>query len=138
VQRKTSTFKALPQISVSGHVYETGLVAAVVGPSHFLGALGIPCAVAGILLLGLATWNTRRGVALTSLAMASIGLLGPVITKLATGGIHDIGLAERLMEYPVIAWMALIGLLLFRACRQPRQPIEDEARKLVAGSVRRV
>ncbi len=82
---------------------------------HFLGALGIPCAVTGILLLGLATWNTRRGVAVVSLALASIGLLGPVITKVATGGFHDIGLAERLMEYPIFAWMALMGLVFVRA-----------------------
>jgi hypothetical membrane protein len=84
---------------------------------HFLGALGIPCAVTGILLLGLATWNTRRGVAVASLALASIGLLGPVITKVATGGFHDIGLAERLMEYPIFAWMALMGLVFVRALR---------------------
>jgi hypothetical membrane protein len=86
-------------------------------PLHFLGALGIPCAVIGILLLGLATWNTRRGVAVTSLVMASIGLLGPVITKVATGGLHDIGLAERLMEYPIFVWLALMGLVFLQAHR---------------------
>jgi hypothetical membrane protein len=85
---------------------------------HFLGALlGIPCALIGILLLGLATWNTRRGVAVASLVMAVIGLLGAVVTKLATGGLHEIGLAERLMEYPIIVWMVLMGLVFIRACR---------------------
>lgn len=49
----------------------------------------------GILLLGLATWSTRRGVAVTSLALTVIGLLSLVITKAATGGLHDYGLGER-------------------------------------------
>jgi carbonic anhydrase len=47
VQRLASTFRALPQISVSGHVYdlETGLVTTIVGPSqpwraHSLSAVG--------------------------------------------------------------------------------------------------
>lgn len=84
---------------------------------HLLGSLGIFCAVIGILLLGLATWNTRRSVAITSLAMAAIGLLGAVITKIATGGIHDYGLAERLLDYPTFAWLALMGLVFIRACR---------------------
>lgn len=85
---------------------------------HFLGALGIPCAVVGILLLGLSTWSTRRDVAITSVAVAAIGLLGTAITKLATGGLHDIGLAERLMDYPTFAWMALMGLVFILASRQ--------------------
>jgi hypothetical membrane protein len=85
---------------------------------HFVGALGIPCAVIGILLLGLATWSTRRGVAVTSLALALIGLLGPVITKIATGGLHDFGLAERLMEYPIFVWLALMGLVFLRTHHQ--------------------
>jgi hypothetical membrane protein len=81
---------------------------------HFLGALGIPCALIGILLLGLATWRSRRSVAVISLAMALTGLLGLVITKAATGGLHDYGLAERLMEYPTFVWMALTGLVFVR------------------------
>lgn len=85
---------------------------------HFLGGAGIFCAVAGILLLGLATWRTRRGVAVASLALAAIGLLGPVITKVATGGLHDYGLAERLAEYPAFAWLAVMGMVFFRACRR--------------------
>ena len=82
---------------------------------HFLGALGIPCAIIGILLLGLATWSVHRGVAATSLVLALIGLLGPLITKLATGGLHDFGLAERLAEYPIFVWLALMGLVFLLA-----------------------
>ena len=96
---------------------------------HFIGALGIPCALVGILLLGLATWRTRRGVAVASLVMALTGLLGPVITKVATGGLHDYGLAERLMEYPIFAWLALMGLvfLLARHLGQARATVNPSA-----------
>ncbi len=84
---------------------------------HLLGALGIPCAVIGILLLGLATRNTRHSVAVISMAIAAIAVLGTVITKIAAGGIHDIGLAERLMDYPTFAWMAILGLMFVWAAR---------------------
>jgi hypothetical membrane protein len=79
---------------------------------HFLGALlGIPCALVGILLLGLATRTTRRGVAAASLVLALTGLLGLIITKVVTGGLHDYGLGERLAEYPIFVWLALMGLV---------------------------
>jgi hypothetical membrane protein len=85
---------------------------------HLFGAvLGILCALIGILLLGLATWSTRRGVALASLAMALIGLLGAVITKIATGGVHDLGLLERLMEGSIFVWLASMGLVFVLAHR---------------------
>lgn len=84
---------------------------------HFLGALGIFCAVVGIFLLGPATWRTRRGVAVASLAAVAIGLLATVITKVATGGLHDYGLAERLLDYPTFAWLALMGLVFILASR---------------------
>lgn len=93
---------------------------------HFLGALlGIPCGLAGILLLGLATWSTRRGVAVTSLALALTGLLGSVITKVVTGGLRDYGLGERLAEYPIFVWLAVIGLV-FLLSRRPRPPGHSE------------
>jgi hypothetical membrane protein len=85
---------------------------------HFLGALaGILGALVGILLLGLATWSTRRGVAVASLALALIGLLGPVITKVATGGLRDYGLFERLTEGSIFAWLALTGVVFLLAPR---------------------
>jgi hypothetical membrane protein len=89
---------------------------------HFLGALlGIPGGLVGILLLGFATWSTRRGVAVTSLTLALIGLLGLVITKAVTGGLHDYGLGERLAEYPIFVWLALMGLIFVWASRPDRQ-----------------
>jgi hypothetical membrane protein len=78
---------------------------------HLLGALGIPCAVIGILLLGLATRNTRPRVAVVSIALAAAALLGTVTAKIVTGGIHDLGLAERLMDYPTFVWIVMMGLI---------------------------
>jgi hypothetical membrane protein len=93
---------------------------------HLLGALGIPCAVIGILLLGLATWHTRRGLALTSLVLAAVALLGAIGTKIAAGGIHDLGLAERLMDYPTFVWLIIIGLVFVLA---PRRTLATTASK---------
>jgi hypothetical protein len=42
---------------------------------------------------------------------------GVVITKAATGGIRDYGLAERLLEHPTSARLAIIGLVFVRAPR---------------------
>jgi hypothetical membrane protein len=102
---------------------------------HLLGAsLGILCALIGILLLGLATWSTRRGVAVTSLVLALTGLLGAVITKAATSGLRDYGLAERLTESAIFAWLALMGLVFLLAHR-PR-PAGATGRAGSAGSRR--
>jgi hypothetical membrane protein len=100
---------------------------------HFLGALlSIPCGLAGILLLGLATWSTRRGVAVTSLALAFTGLLGLVITKVVTGGLHDYGLGERLAEYPIFAWLAAIGLVFLLSRRPiPAPATLNSSRRLI-------
>jgi hypothetical membrane protein len=84
---------------------------------HAAGSLGIPCAVVGILLLGVATWRTRRSVAGISLAAAGIGILALLI-KLASGhAATDVGLTERLIDYPTILWLAAMGLVLLRRPR---------------------
>lgn len=50
-------------------------------------------------------------MAAISLAVAAVALLGAVVTKVATGGLRDCGLAERLTIYPVYGWVALMGLV---------------------------
>lgn len=77
---------------------------------HVVGALNIPCGSLGLLLLGLATWESRPGVSKLTLLLAGIGFAG-MVGGIAVGvlGGHGAGLAERLALYPAVLWTALVG-----------------------------
>jgi hypothetical membrane protein len=77
---------------------------------HSLGALGIPCASIGILLLGVAVWQTHRRTAILSIALGAIGLLGLLGGVAFTGLGHGHGAGERIAEYPAIVWMVVLGV----------------------------
>jgi hypothetical membrane protein len=78
---------------------------------HLLGSLGIPCASIGMLLLGFATLGTRRWVALFSLALGALGLLGLLLGNLVVAALgHGRGAAERVADYPVVVWMIVLGI----------------------------
>jgi len=92
-------------------------------PLHLLGALNIPSANLGMLLLGLASRGARPRIATLSILLAGVGLsglpIGPLLLAL-TG--HGGGLAERIALYPLIAWMVALGIVLLRApARDARQ-----------------
>jgi len=76
---------------------------------HAFGALGIPCASIGILLIGLAVWQTRRQMAAFSVALGVIGLLGLLGGAVVTGLGHGHGAAERIADFPAIVWMVVLG-----------------------------
>jgi hypothetical membrane protein len=78
---------------------------------HLVGALNIPAGNAAMILLGLAIWHDRRGMAWFSVVSGVIGFLGllagPFVVIL-TG--HGGGLAERIALYPLIIWLIVFGL----------------------------
>ncbi len=76
---------------------------------HSFGALGIPCSSIGILLLGLAVWQTRHQIAVFSVALGAIGLFGLLGGAVFTGLGHGHGAAERIADYPAIVWMVVLG-----------------------------
>jgi hypothetical membrane protein len=102
-----------------GFLALTGLCTVLVGLNpenvnlrlHMLGALNIPFGNLALLLLGLATWRTRRRVAMLSLALGAIGWLGlPIGLVLLTLSGHGGGAAERLALYPVFVWTIVLGV----------------------------
>lgn len=84
---------------------------------HSLGALGIPFANIGILLLGLAVWRTRRGVDLFSVGLGILGLLGYLALLALSATPHGVGAAERVADYSMIVWMVVLGIGLVLGAR---------------------
>jgi hypothetical membrane protein len=78
---------------------------------HIVGALNIPAGNVAMILLGLAIWRDRPGMARFSVVASVVGLLGllagPFLVIL-TG--HGGGLAERIALYPLIIWLIVCGL----------------------------
>jgi hypothetical membrane protein len=78
---------------------------------HLVGALNIPAGNVAMILLGLAIWRDRRGMARFSLLAGVVGLLGMLagpFLVILTG--HGGGLAERIALYPLIIWLIVFGL----------------------------
>ena len=78
---------------------------------HLVGALNIPAGNVAMILLGLAIWRDRRGMAWFSLLAGVVGLLGMLagpFLVILTG--HGGGLAERMLLYPLIIWLIVFGL----------------------------
>ena len=78
---------------------------------HLVGALNIPAGNVAMILLGLAIWRDRRGMAWFSLLAGVVGLLGMLagpFLVILTG--HGGGLAERIALYPLIIWLIVFGL----------------------------
>lgn len=89
-------------------------------PLHLLGALNIPAGNIAMLLIGLAVRRDRPGLALASVLLGGVGLLGllsgpPLVALTGHGG----GLAERIALYPLIVWMVAVGLSLVRSSARP-------------------
>jgi hypothetical protein len=80
---------------------------------HVIGALNIPAGNVAMILLGLAIWRDRRGLAGFSVAAGAVGLLGMLagpFLVILTG--HGGGLAERIALYPLIVWLIVYGLAI--------------------------
>ena len=86
---------------------------------HLIGAVNIPAGNAAMILLGLAIWHDRRGLAWFSVLSGVIGFLGLLagpLLMILTG--HGGGLAERIALYPLIIWLIVLGLSFVRRERQ--------------------
>ncbi len=80
---------------------------------HVIGALNIPAGNVAMILLGLAIWRDRRGMAQFSVVAGVVGLLGMLagpFLVILTG--HGGGLAERIALYPLIIWLIVLGVSL--------------------------
>ena len=76
---------------------------------HSLGALGILCGNIGVLLLGLAYWRIVRWRAAISLLVGVVGIVSFLL--LAGGPSANVGIIERLADYPLPVWMAVLGAI---------------------------
>jgi len=86
---------------------------------HSLGSLGMILGNIAVILFGLAVSATNdRWIRRISLALGIIGIIGAVffVGHRALGGA---GAAERVADYPVFAWMFVVGI---RSVRWPRRP----------------
>jgi hypothetical protein len=99
---------------------------------HLLGALNIPAGNAAMILLGLAIWRERRGIAWFSLVSGVIGFLGLLagpFLVITTG--HAGGLAERIALYPLIIWLIVFGFAILskkvRTSDNPGSALSGEA-----------
>ena len=87
---------------------------------HSLGSLGIIFGNIGILLLGLAMSGRNDGwIPRLSVVLGTLGLIGEVffIAHRAVGGA---GAAERVADYPVFAWMTVVGIYCVRELAHTR------------------
>lgn len=83
---------------------------------HLLGALNLPLASIGILLVSLAIRPVRGGLGIFGVAMASLGLVGTVLSSASqyAGEAVTLGLGyggmERVADYPAFAWMVVVAV----------------------------
>ena len=89
---------------------------------HELGGLGIPLSCFGVLLMGLAVWQSRRRLAVFSVSLASVGLLGLLGWIVSVFIRHGHGAAERIAAYPVFVWMLVLGISFLLAARSGIHP----------------
>jgi len=82
------------------------------GMLHNIGADSIPAGNLALLLLGIGLWLTQRRVALSALALGAVGGVGFVLYKYDQGLTSTVGLWERVADYPLMLWMAGMGLSL--------------------------
>lgn len=80
---------------------------------HALGALGILWGNLGIVLLGLATWQTRRWTALMSITVGVVGTVAFILLVLSSRLHLEVGLVERVADYPLPVWLAVLGARVF-------------------------
>jgi hypothetical membrane protein len=88
---------------------------------HLVGAVNIPAGNAAMILLGLAIWRDRRGMARYSVLAGVVGVLGMLagpFLVILTG--HGGGLAERIALYPLIIWLIVFGVSLVADCVRRR------------------
>jgi hypothetical membrane protein len=84
---------------------------------HLLGAFNIPVGSAAILLLSLSVLRSRRGLGITGVAAAVIGLAGTVLSTAGqfAGSSLYLGLGaggmERVADYPGSLWVLMIGVI---------------------------
>jgi len=79
-------------------------------PLHYLGALGFVCSNIGLIMIGRGIWQRRRWVGELSVFLGVIGLIGAgLFIPLEVVG-YGGGAAERLADYPLIIWFAVLGL----------------------------
>jgi hypothetical protein len=84
-------------------------------PHAIGGVVGIPSGNVDMVLLGLAVLRERQRVGIFSVVLVGAGLLAmPAgsLVVLAVG--HGTGAAERVTNYPLIAWMVVLGVSLVR------------------------
>lgn len=105
---------------------------------HVVGALNIPAGNVAMILLGLAIWRDRRGLAWVSAIGGIVGLLGMLagpFLVILTG--HGGGLAERIALYPLIIWLVVFGVSFVGqgVRRKPRRAPRKEAHAGTAGKL---
>ena len=84
---------------------------------HLIGALNIPAGNAAMILLGLAIWRQRRGLASFSILSGVVGFLGLLAGPfLVIATDHGGGLAERIALYPLIIWLIVFGVWAVTHC----------------------
>lgn len=88
---------------------------------HTLGALNIPCANIGIVLLGLGVWRTRRAVGVFSVVLGGVGFLAFLILLAISASGHGFGVAERIADYTIIVWLVTVGIGLVVGARSRAQ-----------------
>jgi hypothetical protein len=86
---------------------------------HALGALGILWGNLGLVLLGLATWRTRTWMALVSLGVGAIGAVAFVLLVMASRLHLEVGIVERLADYPLPILLAVLGAMVLRRREAP-------------------
>lgn len=89
---------------------------------HSLGSLGIILANIAMILLGSAiSRNNDRWIKRLSVSLGVLGLIGEVFF-LAHRALGDAGAAERVADYPVFAWMIVLGVCCARWSRHSGSP----------------
>jgi hypothetical membrane protein len=104
---------------------------------HVIGALNIPAGNLAMILLGLAIWRDRHGMARFSVAAGVVGLLGMLagpFLVILTG--HGGGLAERIALYPLIIWLIVFGFaILTKHLSAHNDPESIQNRKVPTASL---
>jgi hypothetical membrane protein len=89
---------------------------------HSLGSLGIILANIAMILLGSAiSGNNDRWIKRLSVSLGVLGLIGEVFF-FAHRALGDAGAAERVADYPVFAWMIVLGVCCARWSRHSGSP----------------
>lgn len=93
---------------------------------HLLGALNLPVASIGILLLSIAGGRLSRGFGRLGIATAVVGLVGVVLSTVSQyrGEALTLGLGyggmERVADYPGFVWAVVLGAMVLVAVARGR------------------